>query len=73
MEKEKEIDDKPRCGNCNFFVINPKDLSSGECRRFPPEHFMLPTPQGVADMCGFAMSRSTNWCGEYQTRVSLLS
>lgn len=65
-------EDNARCGNCKYFVFSDiKNIQQGECRRFPPEHFILSTPQGLSSVCGFPTTKSISNCGEYQQRTIL--
>ncbi len=33
---------QPDCIGCICFVVNPQDLSTGQCRRFPPVMHLVP-------------------------------
>jgi len=73
-EPKPEMDNKPRCGVCKYYtIVEFKDLTQGECRRFPPGHFLMVDGRGMASVSGFSTTRNSNWCGEYQAKISLMS
>lgn len=64
MAKKQPEDWMPKCGNCAFFVIEPKE-EVGECRRLPPVVFA-----DGEDGLGFSFSLTVpdRWCGEFKRK-----
>jgi hypothetical protein len=60
------------CGNCKFFQqINPQ---SGLCRRYPPAIQIIPVAGGMAPAVNlYPVVPEEAWCGEWATRIGVLS
>lgn len=66
---EQKID-QAQCGNCIFFVKIEGD-QKGECRRNPPNLFLLTTPGNFGVMQREIVQACPRpfpnfWCGEYR-------
>jgi hypothetical protein len=65
--KKQEVpeDCMPKCANCAFFDIEPKD-DLGYCRRFPPTWAADENGSGFS----FPALAPVEWCGEFKRRTS---
>lgn len=63
----------PACKNCKFFRLDFQDTRQGQCTRFPPQPYLVMTPHGPQSMPAFPNVLVSLSCGEYQTKLSLMS
>jgi hypothetical protein len=57
------------CKNCLYFQKQQQMIvgqDSGECHRYPPTGFPVPSTQGLQIMSIFPPTKATNSCGEFQ-------
>jgi len=58
-----------KCANCKYYArkVNPENLAEnqGECRRYPPMPFPIPTQQGISLMTVSPAVDGNNHCGEF--------
>ena len=59
--------DNENCANCKFWEeLNPEDVESGRCRRFPPQ-VLGRCEDGQLDI-GFPYTNDEDWCGEFRRK-----
>jgi DNA-directed RNA polymerase alpha subunit len=67
--------EEPRCKNCQFWVRQAEEDTSGQCRRFPPELPQLEAQLEAMQATGASPfvgvwpdTLGLDWCGEFQAR-----
>jgi len=70
-------DDKPKCGNCQFSLIEGTNIF---CRRFPPRPLLTDVLrdtanaiQGVNTWSAFPSVKDWGWCGEHRLTTRLVN
>lgn len=64
------------CSTCDYWTGDRKG-GQGNCRRFPPQAAGIVPQQNIAGqtipaiVSGWVASQSTEWCGEWKTRIEL--
>ena len=65
------------CGLCQYYRINPEDITQGICRKNPPKGFPVMSPGPIPGKvnigtatCWPAVHGQQDWCGEYHPRIS---
>lgn len=65
------------CSNCQFVKatdIDPQTLKRQFfCLRWPPQSFLIATPQGLLSAWGQPQVQDAQWCGEHVKGESLHS
>lgn len=63
--------DLPTCGRCAFYLLDPRNLKQGLCRRFPPQYSAVATPRGIVEMVAFpAVHVDMPGCGEFKAKFA---
>lgn len=62
---------KPKCNTCKHYNINPKDLTSGVCKAFPPQLVPFIHPGGLEIRPLLPMMKGEDYCGHHQLKVTI--
>jgi hypothetical protein len=58
------------CANCKFYIKEPLRPGYGECHAGRPTLFVIPMPQGTANLGGWPPTQEKLWCGEHKPRIN---
>lgn len=56
------------CHNCRYHAMNPQDMKTVACRRYPPQQFMVQQQGKLGFMLQYPMIAISWWCGEYHSQ-----
>jgi hypothetical protein len=69
-EKARAMKNGQTCITCGHSALNPEDMNTVFCRRYPPHEFLCPAPGGRLGFMVRFPTPGKNWlCGEYKPRI----